>query len=394
MGEGAGPDAAVVTQARRDPEALAAGLRRWLAARLGERAAPEVSGLDRSSANGLSSETALFDAAWQGADGPVTARLVARLEPDIVDTPVFPTYDLGHQVALLRAVAELTSVPVPTVRWWEPDPAWVGAPFFVMDRVDGRVPPDVLPYTFGDNWLFDAPAEDRRRLQDATVAVLAGLHGIEGAAERFAFLDGAAPGTPGPAGATPDAGAVGADGALRRHVARTRAWYDWSVRTGGLRSTLVEQGFAQLDASWPSPAGDAVLAWGDARIGNVIYDGFDPVAVLDWEMAALGPRELDVAWLLMGHRVFEGLAGQFELPGLPSFLRVDDVAGEYERLTGHTPHHLDWYGTYAAVQWGVVFLRTGHRQVAHGQLEAPASGDDLLHHRATLAAAVAGAPWG
>ena len=383
MVEAAGPDA-VVTQARRDPAQLAAGLRRWLAAQLGEAAAPEVSGLDRSSANGLSSETALFDAAWRGEDGPVDARLVARLEPDLDDAPVFPSYELGHQVALLRAVADLTSVPVPAVRWWEPDRSWLGAPFFVMDRVDGEVPPDVMPYNFGDNWLFAASPEDQRTLQDATVAVLAELHGIEGAAERFAFL---AP----PADDPPTAGD---GGALRRHVAHTRAWYDWSVRVSGLRSSLVESGFARLDEAWPGDGGEAVLSWGDARIGNVIYRGFRPAAVLDWEMAGLGPRELDVAWLLMAHRVFEDLADQMGLPGMPSFLRVDDVAGEYERLTGHAPRSLDWYGTYAAVQWGIVFLRTGHRQVVHGQQAAPAAGDDLLHHRTTLARAVEGRPWG
>ena len=32
-----------------------------------------------------------------------------------------------------------------------------------------------------------------------------------------------------------------------------------------------------------------------ARIGNVMYKDFEPVGVLDWEMAALGPREMDIA---------------------------------------------------------------------------------------------------
>ena len=52
-----------------------------------------------------------------------------------------------------------------------------------------------------------------------------------------------------------------------------------------------------------------VLAWGDSRIGNVLYEDFRPVAVLDWEMATLGPRELDVAWIIFAHKVFQELAG-------------------------------------------------------------------------------------
>ncbi len=54
----------------------------------------------------------------------------------------------------------------------------LGTPFFLMDYVEGQVPPDVMPYTFGDNWFADAPAERQRELQDSTVEVLAKLHSI------------------------------------------------------------------------------------------------------------------------------------------------------------------------------------------------------------------------
>ena len=47
---------------------------------------------------------------------------------------------------------------------------------------------------------------------------------------------------------------------------------------------------------------------GDARIGNVLYEGFTPVAVLDWEMAALGPRGLDLGWLVFLHAFFQMIA--------------------------------------------------------------------------------------
>ena len=49
--------------------------------------------------------------------------------------------------------------------------------------------------------------------------------------------------------------------------------------------------------------------WGDSRVGNVLYQDFRPVAVLDWEMATLGPREMDVAWIIFAHMVFQELAG-------------------------------------------------------------------------------------
>ena len=64
-----------------------------------------------------------------------------------------------------------------------------------------------------------------------------------------------------------------------------------------------------------------MLVWGDARVGNVLYEDFRPVAVLDWEMATLGPREMDVAWIIFAHMVFQELAGLAGLPGLPGFMR-------------------------------------------------------------------------
>jgi aminoglycoside phosphotransferase (APT) family kinase protein len=124
-----------------------------------------------------------------------------------------------------------------------------------------------------------------------------------------------------------------------------------------------------------------------------MFDGFDPVAVLDWEMAGIGPRELDVAWLVYGHRIFEDLAGQMGLGGMPDFLRLYDVAAAYERLTGHTLRDLTWYGTYAALQYAIVFLRTGARSVHFGEVERPASADDLIMNRDPLERMLAGTYW-
>src|SRR2546430_12257364 len=47
-----------------------------------------------------------------------------------------------------------------------------------------------------------------------------------------------------------------------------------------------------------------VLCWGDVRIPNVVFgDDFRARAVLDWEMASIGPPELDIGWYLVIHRM-------------------------------------------------------------------------------------------
>ena len=52
-------------------------------------------------------------------------------------------------------------------------------------------------------------------------------------------------------------------------------------------------------------------------------------------------------------------------PGMPNFLRREDVAARYAAGSGYEPRDLGFYETYAAVQWAIVFLRTGARR-SHG----------------------------
>ena len=113
----------------------------------------------------------------------------------------------------------------------------------------------------------------------------------------------------------------------------------------------------------------------------MLYREFEPVGVLDWEMAAVGPREMDLAWLVFAHRVFESIAGSLELPGMPDFLREDDVRSAYTEATGVEVGDLGWFQLYDAVQWGIVFMRTGARQIRFGEIEEPDDVESLMHHR-------------
>jgi aminoglycoside phosphotransferase (APT) family kinase protein len=360
----------------REPAILQRQLEKWLVSRLPGNASPAITAVSATSTTGLSSDTVLLTAEWDDDDGRTTRDLVARIAPDAGDVPVFPSYDLERQFRVIDDVGRLSPVPVPELYWSEPDAEHVGAPFFVMGRVEGVVPPDLMPYTFGDNWLHDATPEERTRLQSASVGVLTDLHGIEQATERFDYLaftgHGGSP--------------------LRRHVAHTRAWYDWVAEESG-PSSVIERAFGWLDDHWPRDETHAVVSWGDSRIGNVLYRGFEPVAVLDWEMAGLGPRELDLAWLVYSHRVFQDIAGSMALPGLPDFMRADDVFTEYERRSGHTPRDLEFFGTYAALQWAIVFVRTARRSVHFGEREMPDELDEVIVNRDGLEAMLAGTYW-
>lgn len=359
-----------IQRSGRDVSTIPAVLSNWLSTVMPDGITPDVtveSGID---SNGMSSETIILTGRWVQDGELVTQRWVARVAPTAADVPVFPNYRLDHQYDVIRLVSELSSVPVPTVRWMDTTGGVLGAPFFLMDHVDGLVPPDVMPYTFGGNWFADAPPARRRELQDATVEVLAKLHSIPNAAKTFGFLTEADP-----PGDTP----------LGRHFQWLKDWYQFAVADVG-RSPLVERALEWLQDNFPVEAASAepVLSWGDSRIGNVLYNDFRPAAVLDWEMATVGPRELDVAWIIFAHMVFQEIAGLATLPGLPDVLREDDVRATYESLTGVELGDLRWFYVYSGVIWCCVFMRTGARRVHFGEIEKPDDVEAMFYHAGVL----------
>ena len=349
----------------RDLEVLRDRLSSWLGHQLAIGTRPRISDLSSPSANGMSSETLLFDAKWSEGGVEHGGSFVARVEPDADDVPVFPVYDLELQFKILRLVAEHSDVPVPRVRWLETDRDVVGSSFFVMDRVAGRVPPDVMPYTM-ESWLLDASADEQRALQDASVGVLASLHSIEVDRVDADFLELDVPGS----------------SPLRRHFENQRRYYDFIQE--GRSFGVVERAFAWLEENWPAKEGERVISWGDSRIGNIMYDGFEPAAVLDWEMAALGPREIDIGWMIFIHIFFQDITEKMGMVGMPDFMRRSDVVARYEKLSGYSPRDMDFFEVYAALRHAIVMARVHARSVHFNGAEWPAEADDVIYHKQVL----------
>ena len=287
--------------------------------------------------------------------------LVARFAPH-PDAPyaTFPTFDLQFQQQAIELVRAHTDVPVPVVVHYEAAEHYVGVPFLVVRKVEGDVPGDNPPYLLDPNgWFLSGSPDDWARLEHGTIEVLVRLHSIVDDGEATAFLHHDQPG----------------DTALARQLAHQRAYYEWA--RDGRSVPILERALDVLEATLPAND-SAVLNWGDSRPGNIIYQDFEPAAVLDWEMASIGPREVDLAWVTFFQRFFGGLAEQYGLPPVPAMFHPDETVATYERLSGVTLDRLAWYEAFAGLRFGIILLRMSLRSMAFGVQDEPGDPDDLI----------------
>jgi len=316
----------------------------WLERRLGT--AVEITQWEAPEGAGHSNETILVEV-LTGAKEALS--LVVRVEAML--PAVFPRYDLGLQCACMRGMAEHSDVPVPRVRWLESATSVFGRPFYVMDRIDGLVPTDRLPYTLS-GWLFEAKPEEQRALFDASIEMLAAIHAVDWRKARLDVLD------------RPEHGPAG----LPQQLGWWMSFAKWAG--AGRPQPTIDAASAWLCDHVPVPHGPTVLSWGDARISNMMYRDFRPVAVLDWEMATLGPAEIDVAYFLFFQKFFSQGLGVPDLPGFPS---RDEAIVHYERRAGRKLDDLFFYEVFAAWRNAAVMLRIADLYEARGLL-SPESG--------------------
>lgn len=354
----------------RDAAEITGRLSAWAAATIAPGAS--VADVQPPDGNGFSSETMLFTL-HRGA-GAAPEPMVCRLAPLPSLYPVFPEYDLRLQQRCMQLVEQLTDVPVPTTPWCEEDPEWVGTPFLVMGRVDGLVPTDVPPYLMG-GWVFDGTPDQQARFQREAAGVLARLHAITPETADLAFLD------------RPEHGKAGID----QHLGYQRWYYEWA--RGDEHFGIIERTFDWLDAHRPADPNPTVFNWGDSRVGNMMWRAFEPVAVLDWEMAALGPPEVDLAWMAFLHRFFQDIAERFGLPGLPHIMTTAGLVADYEAAGGRPARDIEWYEVFAALRFAIVSVRTTARGIAYGQQEQPPDNDDYIMFRNLLEQMLDGSYW-
>ncbi|MEV4422872.1 phosphotransferase family protein [Patulibacter sp. NPDC049589] len=330
-----------------DETATRATLTRWLATRLDGASTVEIPAISIPASAGMSMTTILFSVTYDVEGIRHELDLVARVTPA---TPgIFREPDLGEEFALLTAIAAHTAVPVPRVRWLEEDPALLGGPFLVMDRVDGQVPGDDPPFVT-EGWVVDLAPADRGRLFDNALRALAELHTADPGVLGVEFLDKSEDRRPG----------------LQQQLVEWRQFYDWTAEAGRIEN--IERAYEWLDAHRPEGDDELVLCWGDARLGNVIFGADQSVAaVLDWEMATIASPQLDLGWFVLFVRYYSEGIGVPLMEGLPD---REAVIARYRELTGRSAADVDYYERFAAYRLAIIMARIGGLMISGGALPA------------------------
>ncbi len=318
----------------------------WLSAQLPNAHGVTVTGVKEPGSSGLSNETVLFTATWQEGGVQETRQMVARVQPH--GPGMYPEYDLSKQATVIKALADKSPVRVPDVYFFESDPGVFGAPFLVMERIDGRIPADDPPFT-AEGWVLDLTAEQRRQMWHNGIEALASVHSVDWSALGLDFLD------------TPENRS-----GLDADLAWCRRTFAWAAE--GEPNPTIEAALDWLDKHRPDDDRRNVLNWGDARVGNIIFsDELAAAGVIDWEAVVLASREQDLGWWLFNVRHHTQGVG---LPLPDGVLNREETIEYYQRVSGHQVQNIDYYEALAGTRLAIFMVRAAHMMIAAGLMPA------------------------
>jgi aminoglycoside phosphotransferase (APT) family kinase protein len=312
--------------------------------------------LKRHPAFGPTTEIASF-APLAGGQSSVLFRLtcvgsapyVIRMEPRGRQIFFAPNIVREYRIAQGLAQAGIPTAPLIAV---ETDETILGAPFMVMDEVQGRAPLG-RPSMHVAGLLTELSASDRARFSENAIDVLAKIHAVDWR-KTHPFL------------ANEIANSCGLD----HHLDHLNRWYDWTVQ--GREFPLTDQALAYLIKARAGLSDTRdVLLWGDARPGNILFAEDQSVAaVLDLEAALVSPRGLDLGYWLMMDRFHADAIGIDRLPGWPS--EAETIA-RYAASSGIETPDLDYYIVMGAFFMATTIIRAADLGIASGKFATDTS---------------------
>ncbi|MEM7766125.1 MAG: phosphotransferase family protein [Pseudomonadota bacterium] len=214
---------------------------------------------------GASRQTYSIDLTYSADGKRVSKDLILRRDPpdSLIDT------ERRIEFAAIRSMAEI-DIPAPEALFLETGHEALGAPFFVMGRINGGVP--LNPFRIDDI------EPHRRSIGEQFFSHLGAIAGV------------AVEGSP----LTAEVESPALDACWQREL----SYWSNEIRTKARRpEPIAEAAIRFLNANPPPPAQRLSIVHGDFRSGNFLHDEAGTInAVLDWEMAHIGDPYEDLAW--------------------------------------------------------------------------------------------------
>lgn len=259
-------------------------------------------------------------------------RMVLRKQPPGDLLKGAHAVDREHRV--MAALAK-TEVPVPEMILFHGEPDVVGTPFYLMERLEGRV--------FHDASMQGLEPAERCAAYLAMAETLAKLHGVD--PQAIGLGDYGRPGN-----------------YFERQLARwSRQWQE--SPTGDIPE--LDRLAAHLQAHLPEDDGAVAIAHGDFRVGNLMFHPREPrvIAVLDWELSTLGHPLADLGFCCMAFRTtpdeYGGIRGlDREALGIPS---KDEFLSRYFAKAKPTPQLSPFHEAFALFRFAVIFVGIADR---------------------------------
>ncbi|MBS7701387.1 MAG: phosphotransferase family protein [Chelatococcus sp.] len=271
-------------------------------------------------------------------------RMVLRKKPPGEILP--GAHAVEREYRVLKAL-EKTDVPAPKALMLCEDTGVVGTPFYLMERVEGRV--------FHDCSLTDVAPEERRPLYYATADAMAKLHAVD--PNAIGLSDYGKPGN-----------------YFQRQITRWSRQYHESPSH---RIPALDRVISWLSDHQPPEDGRIAIAHGDFRVGNMLFHPTRPevVAILDWELSTLGHPLADLGLCCMPWRSapdeYGGMLGldleSLQLPTENEFVRR--YYGSAVPTVPLTPFHV----CFALFRFAVIFVGIADRARAGNAASADAA---------------------
>lgn len=308
-------------------------LAHWFADALGLKGAVEVATIS----GGQSNPTYFVTVAGR--------RMVLRKQPP---GPLLKgAHAIDREYRIQAALAQ-TAVPVPGMIAWCDDAGVLDTPFYLMDRIEGRV--------WHQTAMPGAEPAERRTMYLSVARTMAALHSVD-----------------------PTAISLGDFGKPGNYFARQVA------RWGRQLSDAQTKAIPELDAlrDWlaariPEDDGLVSIAHGDFRIGNMMFDAEQPqvAVVLDWELSTLGHPMADLGFFCMCWRArqeeYGGLADtDWRALGIP---KRSEFLAEYALHSRHGAQLMPFHEAFALFRFAVIFVGIADRAL-QGNAAGNAAGD-------------------